>query len=227
MNNLLETYKSLLYNHTHFIYNISMIVKNETSHIHKIRQIMKGRQGLLLTADLADFNIPRTYLSIMEKSGEIERVSRGVYRSAATFIEDELFSFQAQHRSTVFSHEIALYLHDLTDRSPLTYSISVPSGYHSQSLNISGHKIFYIKRELFGLGVISMKTPHGNEVKTTDLERTICDIVRSRNQIDIQIRTTALKLYVNNKARNIDHLLAYAKHFGIEKIVREYMEILQ
>ncbi len=203
-----------------------MIAKNKNPYIHKIRQIMKSRQGLLLTADLADFDIPRTYLSIMEKRGEIERVSRGVYRSASTFIEDELFSFQAQHRSTVFSHETALYLHDLTDRVPLTYSISVPSGYHSESLNISGHKIFYIKRELFNLGVISMKTPHGNEVKTTDLERTICDIVRSRNQIDIQIRTTALKQYVSNKARNIDHLLSYAKRFGIEKILREYMEIL-
>lgn len=203
-----------------------MIVKNKTPHLHKIRQIMKSRQGLLLTADLADFNIPRTYLSIMEKSGEIERVSRGVYRSATTFIEDELFSFQAQHRSTVFSHETALYLHDLTDRAPLTYSISVPSGYHSQPLNISGHKIFYIKRELFKLGVISMKTPHGNEVKTTDLERTICDIVRSRNQIDIQIRITALKQYVSNKSRNIDRLLSYAKRFSIEKTLREYMEIL-
>lgn len=203
-----------------------MNVKTDLPRIDKLRQIMKSRQGLLLTSDLASSNIPRTYLSIMEQNGEIEWVSRGVYRSAATFIEDEMFSFQSKYRSTIFSHETALYLHDLTDRSPLTYSISVPTGYHSHFLNSSGYKIFYISRDLFDLGIVSMNTPHGNQVRTTDLERTICDIVRSRNQIDIQVRNVALKRYVKAKDRNLDQLYAYAKHFHIQNIIRKFLEIL-
>lgn len=221
-----ELYKSVVYNYTHFDYNMSMNVKSDLPRIDKLRQIMKSRQGLLLTSDLASFNIPRTYLSIMEQNGEIERVSRGVYRSTATFIEDEIFSFQSRYSSTIFSHETALYLHDLTDRAPLTYSITAPSGYHSQVLNDSGHKIFYVSRDLFNLGVISMNTPHGNQVQTTDLERTICDIVRSRNQVDVQVRNAALKGYVKNKARNLNRLHAYAKQFHIQTIVRDYLEIL-
>ncbi len=218
--------KNMLYIHTHINYNMSMNVKTELSRIDKLRQIMKSRQGLLLTSDLANFNIPRTYLSIMEQNGEIERVSRGVYRSAATFIEDELFSFQSKYRSTIFSHETALYLHDLTDRSPLTYSISVPTGYHSHFLNSNGYKIFYVNRDVFEIGVVSMNTPHGNKVKATDLERTICDIVRSRNQIDIQARNTALKHYVKHIGKNLDRLYTYAKRLRVQTIVREYLEIL-
>ena len=203
-----------------------MNVKSDSPRIDKLRQIMEGRQGLLLTSDLAKFNIPRTYLSIMEQNGEIERVSRGVYRSAATFIDDELFSFQSRYSSTIFSHETALYLHDLTDRTPLTYSVSVPSGYHSEFLNNSGHKIFYVSHDLFDLGMTSTNTPHGNQVRTTDLERTICDIVRSRNQIDIQVRNAALKGYAKNRDRNLDRLYRYAKRFHIQSIIREYLEIL-
>jgi predicted transcriptional regulator of viral defense system len=203
-----------------------MNVKNDLHRIDKLRQIMEVRHGLLLTSDLAKFNIPRTYLSIMEQNGEIERVSRGVYRSVSAFIEDELFTFQSRYSSTIFSHETALYLHGLTDRTPLTYSITVPSGYHSEFLNNSGHKIFYVGRDLFALGVTSMNTPHGNQVLTTDLERTICDIVRSRNQIDIQVRNAALKGYVKNKDRNLDRLYSYAERFRIQSIVREYLEIL-
>ena len=187
---------------------------------------MGSRQGLLLTSDLAHFDIPRTYLSIMEQNGEIERVSRGVYRSTSAFIEDELFSFQSRYGSTIFSHETALYLHDLTDRTPLTYSITAPSGYHSQFLNGSGHRIFYVSRDLFDLGVISMNTSHGSQVQTTDLERTICDIVRSRNQIDVQVRNVALKGYLQNKDRDLDRLYVYAKHLRIQNIIREYLEIL-
>ena len=217
---------SCIYIHTYFEYNISMNVKNDLPRIDKLRQIMEGRQGLILTSDLAKFNIPRTYLSIMEQNGEIERISRGVYRSISVFIEDELFTFQSRYSSTIFSHETALYLHGLTDRTPLTYSITVPSGYHSEFLNNSGHKIFYVSRDLFDLGITSMNTPHGNQVRTTDLERTICDIVRNRNQIDIQVRNAALKGYVRNKASNLDRLYRYAKRFHIQSIVREYLEIL-
>lgn len=178
-----------------------------------------------MTSDLSRFGIPRTYLSILEKNKEIERVSRGVYKTPST-MEDEMFIFQSKYKSSIYSHETALFLHDLTDRNPLTYSISVPSGYHSSSLNESGHKIFYVQRSLFGLGVVLMKSPHGNEIRVTNLERTICDILRSKNQIDVQYVNNALKRYVTRKEKNINLLYNYAKAFRIQKIVRHYIEVL-
>jgi predicted transcriptional regulator of viral defense system len=202
-----------------------MVVKNELSQLEKIRKIMEDQHGTLLTSDLARLNIPRIYLSILERKGEIERVSRGVYRVTMS-IEDELFSFQARYKSSIYSHETALYLHDLTDRSPLSYSISVPVGYHSISLNEGGYKIFYVNRNLFDLGVIFMKSSHGNEIRTTNLERTICDVLRSRNQIDVQLINESLKRYVRKKERNIDLLYDYARLFRIQKIVRAYIEVL-
>ena len=204
---------------------MSMVVKHELSRLDRTRKILEDQHGTLLTSDLVKFNIPRTYLSILEQYGEIERVSRGVYRATAA-IEDEMFSFQAIYSSSIYSHGTALYLHDLTDRSPLSYSISVPVGYHSSSLSKSGHKIFYVNRKLFDLGVITMKSPHGNPIRTTSLERTICDVMRSRNQIDVQLVYEALKRYVSKKERNIDLLYSYAKRFRIQKIVREYIEVL-
>jgi predicted transcriptional regulator of viral defense system len=221
----LEKIKEVLYNHTHFVYNMSMVVNNELSQLERIRKVLEDQHGTLLTSDLANCNIPRTYLSILERNGEIEQVSRGVYKVPAS-IEDEMFSFQARYKSSIYSHETALYLHDLTDRTPLSYSITVPVGYHSISLKESGYKIFYLNRKLFDLGVISMKSPHGNEIKTTNLERTICDVLRSRNQIDVQFVNEALKKYVIHKDRNIDLLYSYARQFRIQKIVREYIEVL-
>ena len=191
----------------------------------RIKKILKDQHGTLLTSDLAKPNIPRTYLSVLERNGEIERVSRGVYK-VANSLEDELFSFQARFKSSIYSHETALYLHDLTDRTPLSYSISVPVGYHSITLREGGHKIFYVNRSLFDLGVISMKSSHGNEIRTTNLERTICDVLRSRNQIDVQLITEALKRYVGKKERNIELLYRYARKFRIQNIVRAYIEIL-
>ena len=202
-----------------------MDAKTKIPHLDTLRKILSEQNGLILTSDLAEFNIPRTYLSIMERNMEIERVSRGVYRSPTT-LEDEMFSLQSRYKSCIYSHETALFLHDLTDRNPLAFSISVPSGYHSSVLNGSGHKIFYVERDLFELGLITMPSPHGNEIRVTDLERPICDILRSRNQIEFQFIAAALKRYVTRKEKNIHTLYNYAQAFQIQKIVRQHIEVL-
>jgi predicted transcriptional regulator of viral defense system len=198
---------------------------NKLSPLEQTRKMLASRNGILLTSDLTKFNIPRTYLSIMERKGEIERVSRGVYQAKDT-IEDELFGIQSTCQAAVYSHETALYLHDLTDRSPLRYSLTVPVGYHSTSLIQSGYKIFYVNRKVFDLGVITLKSPHGNPIRVTNLERTICDILRSRNQMEMQIVYEALKRYVKRNEKDIDLLYAYAKRFRVQKFIRQYIEVL-
>ena len=207
------------------MYNISMVVKDKANPIVKIRDILKERNGILLTADLLNYGIPRTYLSILEKSGEIQRISRGVYSAAGSMI-DEMAGLQARYKGAIFSHETALYLLELTDRTPLFYSVTVPAGYNATSLKAKGAKVYFVNRSLYLVGLIIVKSSHGNDIKTFNLERTICDVLRSRNQIDVQQINEALKRYVTKKERNIDLLYKYARHFRVQKIVREYIEVL-
>jgi predicted transcriptional regulator of viral defense system len=202
-----------------------MVVKNKANPIEIIRNILKDQNGILLTSDLIKYGIPRTYLSILEKNSEIQRISRGVY-SAANYIVDEMVSIQARYKGAIFSHETALYLLELTDRTPLFYSVTVPAVYNATPLKASGAKVYFVNRGLYLLGSITMKSPHGNDIKTFNLERTICDVLRSRNQIDVQFVNEALKKYVIHKDRNIDQLYNYAKQFRIQRIVRTYIEIL-
>ena len=191
----------------------------------KIRDILKDQNGILLTSDLLKYGIPRIYLSVLEKNGEIQRISRGVYATAG-YMFDEMAGIQARYRGTIFSHETAAYLLDLTDRTPLFYSVTVPAGYNATSLKASGVKVYFVNRELYRLGSITLKSPHGNDIKTLNLERTVCDVLRSRNQVDIQQINEVLKRYVKKKEKDLDLLYNYAMQFRIQKIVREYIEVL-
>jgi predicted transcriptional regulator of viral defense system len=190
-----------------------------------IRDILRRQRGVLTSADLANEGIPHTYLSVLEKRGEIQRVSRGQYAAPDALI-DEMAGFQAQYKAAIFSHETALYLHELTDRSPLFFSVTVPSGYNATNLKAQGTKVYFVNRKLYSLGIATIKSPHGNDLQTFGLERTVCDIIRSRNQIDIQFIGEALKRYVGREDRDIDLLFRYAKQFRIEKIIRPYIEVL-
>jgi predicted transcriptional regulator of viral defense system len=207
------------------MYNISMVVKYQAKPIEKIRTLLKDQKGLLFTSDLVKLRIPRTYLSILERNGEVQRISRGVY-SATGYLADEMVVIQARYKGAIFSHETAAYLLALTDRTPLFYSVTVPAGYNATSLKASGARVYFVNRGLFQLGSITVRSPHGNEIKTFNLERTICDLLRSRNQIDIQQVNEALKRYVQKKEKDLDLLYNYARQFRIQKIVREYIEVL-
>ena len=210
---------------TLLIYNKCMNAKKNSSQLDKIRDILTRQNGALRTADLVRLGIPTAYLTILEQRGEIERVARGVYRSSNA-LEDELFGFQAVYKLAIYSHETALFLHDLTDRTPLFYSITLPTGYHSVALKHSQHKVFFVSRALFELGVTTMPSPHGNGIRVTGLERTVCDIVRSRNQMDIQLVYDALRRYVRRSSGDLDQLYSLAGRFRVQKIVREYIEVL-
>lgn len=202
-----------------------MKVKDRQKTAKKIHKLLKIQNGILLASDLAKRAIPRIYLTILEKKGEIQRVARGVY-SAGDTLMDEMVSLQSRFKSAVFSHETALYLWELTDRSPLFYSVTVPSGYNATSLKAGGAKVYFIKPDLHPLGLTTRLSPHGNDIRTYDLERTVCDVVRSRNQMDVQFMNEALKRYVIRKDKNIDLLYRYAMQFRIRKIIRAYIEVL-
>ena len=68
--------------------------------------------------------------------------------------------------------------------------------------------------------------PDNSTIKIYNLERTICDIIRDRNKLDLQIFNTAINEYMKRKDKNLIRLAEYAKKFNIEKILKQYMEVL-
>ena len=87
-------------------------------------------------------------------------------------------------------------------------------------------KIYYIKQELIDLGKIEKQSGMGHTIDTYDLERTLCDVIRSRNKMDSQIVIEALKNYARNKDKDLHRLYKYAGNFGVEKILYHYLEVL-
>ena len=71
-----------------------------------------------------------------------------------------------------------------------------------------------------------MKDNFGNDIPMYDLERTICDLVRSRNSIEIQEFSSVMKSYIARKDKNLNLLMEYARKFHIENVIHRYMEVL-
>lgn len=190
-----------------------------------LESLIRKQDGLILTKDVTEAGIPRTYLGSLVKEDILDRMAHGVYLSRDAF-EDELYSLQARSSRLIYSHETALYLHDLTDRDPLQWSGTVPTGYNSTNLKSEGVKVYSVKKELHQIGVTTGETEFGRNIILYDKERTICDLIRSRNRLDADLVNEAVRRYVGSKDKNIPLLLRYAEQFRVQRILRNYLEIL-
>jgi hypothetical protein len=83
-----------------------------------------------------------------------------------------------------------------------------------------------VKEELFEEGVMKTRSPSGHTLRSYNAERTICDLFRSRRNIEIQDLQDAVKAYIRLKEKNIPLLMRYAKAFSVEKIIHWYLEAL-
>jgi hypothetical protein len=195
------------------------------SKLEMLDALLHDNNGYLKTCDAVGAGVSRTYLSAYVQGRGLERVAHGLYASADAW-DDGMFIIQTRYPTAIFSHETALYLLGLAEREPIRYSLTLKAGANTTGLTKQGIKVYKVKPELFDEGLTEAETPVGHTVRAYNPERTICDIIRSRRNIDNQDLQAAIKGYVRSKDKNIPLLLRYAKSFSVEKIVRQYLEVL-
>ena len=192
---------------------------------NELQSVLKQNGGMVTTAQANEVGVSNERLRMLVHSGDLERVTTGIYVLPDEFT-DKMFIVQLRRPKIIYSHETALFLHELTDRDPISYMVTVPTGYNPTRLREDGFTVFTIKRELHEIGVTKLTTMFGNSVTVYDMERTICDCLRSRNNLDIAVVTDALKRYAKRKDKNLNKLMQMAETFKVTKLLRGYMEVL-
>ena len=181
--------------------------------------------GILLTKNAIEAGISKHALYNFIRDNGFEKAAHGVYASPETW-KDENYILSLRCPQGVLSYDEALYYHGLTDREPLQKTITIYTGYGTSRMVADGIKVFTVKKELLNIGKEIVKTSYGHDIPLYNRERTICDLIRSRNRFEIQDFQTALKTYIMGKNKNLNRLMEYAKLFHVDKKIREYMEVL-
>ena len=191
----------------------------------KILEIAKQNNGVVTTEMIVDEGISRGSLKYLADGKMLDRVARGVYTLPEVW-GDEFVNLQTRYKRGIFALDTALFLCDLTDRTPGRFHMVFPSTYNLTNPKREGIVCSGSKEPLYSLGVTEMVTPSGNKVKSYSAERTLCDVLRPRNHTDIQIVTNAFKSYTARKDKNIPLLSEYAKMLRVEEKLRSYLEVL-
>ena len=188
-------------------------------------QLTEKGNGYLCTAQVMENGISKPTLAKYVSTRRMERVAHGVYMAEDAW-PDELYLLSLTNSRIIFSHETALLLHGLMEREPKQITVTVRAGYNASHLRQEGIRVYQAVPDIAELGIMDVRTSFGNIVPAYDMERTICDILRCKEKMDVQIFRYAMKEYMASSRKNLNRLMAYAKKFRVESIVRTYTEVM-
>jgi len=191
----------------------------------KILNLMNKNNGLITTKEVNDMNIPKVTLTRLVRKGIIQRQQKGLYIFPSTW-EDEYYGIIYNNKNAVFSHLTALYFHNLCERVPLTYDISVAYNYTGNLTKNNEVTLHYVKPEILDLGRITIKSPQGQMINCYNVERCLCDIFKDKNKIYTEYLKYAFIEYYKNQKHDTFKLYQYAKKLNIENEIHDYMEVL-
>ena len=196
----------------------------DQSNIEIIESFMKSNNGYVTSKMVTDLGIHRMYLNIMCEKGVIEKVGKGIYIDSKKY-EDSYYVFSLENPNVIFSHMTALYFYELSIKAPSSeYDITIFNKYHNPK--IKKHNIFYVSKDIYNLGLTEVETPAGNKVKAYDMERCICDIIRSKKRMDIELVKYSVKEYLKRKDKDLNKLSIYADKMGINNEVMGFVSIM-
>lgn len=192
----------------------------------RILKYAKKNNGIIRSLDLKKLDIHREYLNLAYKNNLLERVSRGFY-ILPEYFEDKLYIEQLLVTKLIYSHSTSAYYLGLTNRDPLIYNATLPRSYGTKKFKNSKIKIKYSPNiEIHNLGVLKIKNEYGNYIKIYNAEKTICDFIKNKKDIDANIFSEVLNNYFKRHKKDTKLLIEYAKIMKIEKEVRNYAEVL-
>ncbi|HBC84585.1 MAG TPA: abortive infection protein [Clostridiales bacterium] len=188
---------------------------------NKLIDFLNQNNGYIKTRDFEKLGISRPSIQGYIDKKIIRKVSRGLYIDN-TLIEDEFYILQQKFSNIIFSYNTACYLLNLSDRAP--YKIDVTTLNHN---NISEDlEIHYVAKDKFEIGITEIKSPYGNPIKVYNAERCICDLLKNKNEVDIELYNKIINNYFKQKHRNLITLEKYAKEFNILEKFENIMEVL-
>ncbi|MGM9582731.1 MAG: hypothetical protein ACI3WU_03290, partial [Phascolarctobacterium sp.] len=181
------------------IHFIAIICYNDSEKVgeamhEELMKVVKNNNNYLTIAKGMQVGATKEQVVAFIREHKPEKVAHGLYLFSSAW-PDELFILQQRNTKIIFSHETALYLHGLTERESISPVVTVRKGYNAKHLRTQGVIVHTVRPELYDMGITRVKTYTGCEVVCYDKERCVCDIIKNRNKMDIQVFQYAIKGY--------------------------------
>lgn len=191
--------------------------------MNRISQKIEALGGTISTADMANEAEYRRIHRAVQR-GELIKIRSGVYASPDAML-DTMLDIERIVPGGVVCLYNAWSHYQLTTTVPPSFCVAIERKRKvviPPSLPIT---LYYWKKENLSLGVTEAVIS-GHTVHITNLERSVCDAVKYRNKIGVDVCAEIVRTYLRKEGRNLSLLIEYAKQLRVWSILKNYLEIV-
>lgn len=201
---------------------------SSTQRLTVARKVFLKTGGVLRTSQALRAGIHPRDLYALRDAGELERISRGVYRLAELepLAEPDLVTVAARAPKAVIALVSALHFHGLTPEIPHQVSIALPPGAAQPRLEWPPLKVYRFSGAMFTSGV-ETHPRDGVSLRVYSAAKTVADCFRFRNRLGIDVAVTALREGLAERRFTPAEVLQAAKICRVDRVLRPYLEALQ
>ena len=156
------------------------------------------------------------------EEGTLLRLRNGVYVETSA-LANNMIDVERIVPGGVLCLYSAFAHYGLSTQVPSSFCIAIEA---KRKLRLPDYPIidlYYWKKENLEFG-ITQKDLLGYVVRITDLERTVCDAVKYRNKIGLDVCGEVIDNYLKMDTRNISLLNEYAGRLRLRTILTKYLE---
>lgn len=167
------------------------------------------------------YGLTQYTISKLIKTGIIERLEHGLYRSIGEDLSDEELYRRAIKKvgePAVVCLLSALSHYELTDTIPKQVWLMVPTKKRIKSASV---KLYRARDPQWKIGVVAL-----DGYSITSLERTIVDSLTLKVLISPRLGIDALKLAISTKKTKTNKILEISNALGVKHRVLPYLEAL-
>lgn len=190
----------------------------------KIEQLFKRNQGILGAKTLLENGVTYSTINSLLADAVLVKLKRGLYKWAA--IEtDEMVEVARMVPDGVFCLWSAAFFHELTTTVPTGYHLAIPDDRKATRPDYPPTQLYFWNKTPYTLGVTTAELA-GGWIKVYDLEKTVCDVIRHRKKIGLEVLKEILNNYLQRKDRNLHRLQLYAQELNSFNKINDLIKIL-
>ncbi len=190
----------------------------------KILKIFQKKGGIIKLKDITKEGINKYHLQKLIESGEVEKIKHGIYK----LVNYQIHEF-IEIKKIIPKGVICLYsawgYYELTTYISHEYHVAIEKKSKIKLPDYPPINLYYWENSILQIGINTVIIDN-LEIKIYNIEKSVCDAIKFRNKIGKDILNEVLLNYLKRPDRNIDKLIRYAKRLRVEKILKNYLDVL-
>lgn len=189
--------------------------------MERIIDIVNQRGGIVSAKDLTRAEYTRVLRAVGR--GELIKVRQGVYATPQSLVNTMVDVEKIVPNGVICLYNAWAY-HKLSTTIPPSVCIAIETKRKVRLPDDTSVQLYYWKKEYLHFGIEEQEYS-GYKVRITDLERSVCDAIKYRNKIGLDLCGEVVRSYLKRTDRSLSKIYVYAKRLRVANVLKNYLEI--